>query len=546
MAPLIRGKEKAVEGQARQSASMPDSARGRSRGLAAAILTCGLVLGYGAFLGLRSNVGFPDGLRTASRLPYLSDKPVGEDGFYMLTVAWNLGAFRGFVYNSDRPTSGVQPLATVVYGSLAYLTRALGGDRWTFIRVVVVFGTLTFVLFAWLMAKVAREIRVCSRAGGADASFAGLWTFIAVASSFFTFRILTYGLETGIYLLLFGTLILVSLRVSVPDLGPLQIFGIGLLVGLTGLARIDFGLIAAAAFLSGFLLAPSWRRNLVLIGSVAFLSVLPWLLWVRRVSGAWMPSSGDAQMAEGVSVARLAAMGAALLQELVPAFHNGGRALPQLFQLVVLAFLVLRVVQGGWQRSLLPVHPAGRIYIGLLSATALLVPTYLFLFASSHFYSRYLAPLLLFSFPATGILLAKISAGKVLRQNLWCGVLLALFASQAIISLHVGRTGNSHSIAAGYVSSALSRARVGAFQSGAIGYFNPNVVNLDGKLDANALAARRRGTLSEFIDSERIEAVIDWPDMIQGFLGDESAISSDWSECPGSVPSTHRCFLRYR
>ncbi len=71
---------------------------------------------------------------------YLADKPVGEDGLYMLTVAWNLAEGEGLTYNGGRTTTGEEPLATFLYGTIAWVVQAAGGDRWMFLRVVLVFG----------------------------------------------------------------------------------------------------------------------------------------------------------------------------------------------------------------------------------------------------------------------------------------------------------------------------------------------------------------------------------------------------------------------
>ena len=44
---------------------------------------------YGLSLALFSVAGFPDSLQ-GGYFPFLTDKPLDEDGFYMIKVAWNL------------------------------------------------------------------------------------------------------------------------------------------------------------------------------------------------------------------------------------------------------------------------------------------------------------------------------------------------------------------------------------------------------------------------------------------------------------------------
>ena len=61
---------------------------------------------------------------------------------------------------------------------------------------------------------------------------------------------------------------------------------------------------------------------------------------------------------------------------------------------------------------------------------------------------------------------------------------------QTIGSLHAGRVGNTHAVSAGYIANNFnSQEFIGSFQSGVIGFFNDNVINLDGKLDHKSLRA---------------------------------------------------------
>ena len=66
-------------------------------------------------------------------MPYLSDKPIGEDGFYMLDVAWNIANNEGVTY-SEIPTTGIQPLVTLIYSGIAWINiHFLGENKWLFL-----------------------------------------------------------------------------------------------------------------------------------------------------------------------------------------------------------------------------------------------------------------------------------------------------------------------------------------------------------------------------------------------------------------------------
>jgi hypothetical protein len=85
---------------------------------------------------------------------------------------------------------------------------------------------------------------------------------------------------------------------------------------------------------------------------------------------------------------------------------------------------------------------------------------------------------------------------------------------------------------------------VGAFQSGVIGYFNPNVENLDGKLNAGALRAARTHTLGQFIDHEGINVLIDWPSYFDQQLP-PGYLATEWQPC-AKAPSNPQdiCYIR--
>jgi hypothetical protein len=61
--------------------------------------------------GLSATVGKRIGSIRNSTI--LSDKPVGEDGYYMLTIALNIAQGHGIAYNYSLPATGIQPLSTL-------------------------------------------------------------------------------------------------------------------------------------------------------------------------------------------------------------------------------------------------------------------------------------------------------------------------------------------------------------------------------------------------------------------------------------------------
>jgi hypothetical protein len=61
-------------------------------------------------------------------------------------------------------------------------------------------------------------------------------------------------------------------------------------------------------------------------------------------------------------------------------------------------------------------------------------------------------------------------------------------------------------------------AWVGAFQSGTRGFFHDRTINLDGKVNPDALEAIRRGSFSTYVVESPVEFMVDWASIIGPWL----------------------------
>ncbi len=501
---------------------------------------------YSAALAIGSHSGFPRDLRSGLRFPYLADKPVGEDAYYMLTVAWNIASGRGLVYNYDLPTTGIQPLATVIYATLAWIVQFFGGDKWFLIRSLVLFGSLSLLLLAQILATIARDLAE-SRAK----ELAYTLGFIGVLFNFTLFRWFTYGLETGVYLVFFALCIKYSRRLNPPRRPTTtEALLFGLLGGATAWARIDFGVSFAV-----FLLVSLSRRHVSLpwaglAAGVATLTIIPWLVYVLATTGRWLPSSASAQAAL-VTVhdapLRLWMMAQVMLGHLTPWMYvyfniNPVFLLGGLLSLVAFAgFLFRDRSVATFLRSTLrrQVHLTTWL-IGAMVLTLL----YGVFFWATHFYQRYSAPLIL---PVTAMMAAAVAertrAASRATQLIILALLPACFFTWAFARLHTGRIGNPLSVMAGVVRSHFASAKVGSYQSGVIGYFNPNVINLDGKVNHAALDYAKARRLHLYVDAEDIDVLVDWDGYIYWAL-DAEWLASNWAQCDVRVPTGGVCLQR--
>lgn len=487
------------------------------------------VLAYVALLATCSPSGFPTSMVSSSHWPFLIDKPVGEDGYYMLTVADNIATKGHVVYNRGAWATGIQPLATVLFALLDWIVKVFHGSSAALIRSVMLLGAALFVVLAWQLSRIAAMLAPPSLR-----RYAAVLAFLLTIFSFTLFRLFTYGLETGIYLILIAACFQITLRIAVRGRTSVQdMLLLGLAAGCAGEARIDFGLMFAV--LLGVLLAyrwVSWGKALG-SGAMALLLVSPWFWFVHRVSGSWLPSSGKAEstlVTQHVFAQRAGTMLIAVAGEVMPWCYGVVSHVTVLIAILSAAAIVGLLAYRQDLRQSLRGLLLSRHSMVWLAGLVTLVAIYVALFNATHFYYRYVAPLAVLTVPACAVVLAH--SGWVRRHIVTVGLVLAMvFACWAGGSLHTGHLGNSQTISAGYIRKNFPTAHVGSFQSGVVGFFNHNVDNLDGKLNQGALEASARHQLPAFIDSEHINVLVDWPSVVHANLP-ESYLEQEWMPCP--------------
>jgi hypothetical protein len=503
-----------------------------------------LFLTYGCFLAGKSVAGFPTSQTTHTRWPWLGDKPVGEDGFYMLTVADNLAVKHHLVYNQDMPATGIQPLATVFFALIALTVHHLGGDRWTLVRAVILFGTALFVSFAWMLASIAARFAPATRR---DLVFA--LAFFLTLSDFAAFRLFTYGLETGIYLCLIALCVVVWRRVVAEHRAAwIDMLLLGVIAGFAGLARIDFGFLFFV--LLAYLLFQRIASVLQVLaaGFIALAVVSPWFLFVHRVSGDWLPSSGKAEGAYigARTILRAHGMVVSVMAHLVPwSFAGSGNGWTGTLAEVCLVGIVIVFWRAAETRlAMRSFNGLSATVLPWLGSLCLMALVYMTFFASIHFYVRYLSPILAVWIPLLALGLSELRF--VQRHRAILPVMLSMFfCLWAILSLHTGHVGSTQLVNAGYIRTNYPSARVGSFQSGVVGYFNPNVENLDGKLNEGALRAVQKHQLDTFVESEHISVLVDWRGYITNWLPTDY-LSREWQACPQAMVTANDVCLLHR
>ena len=427
--------------------------------------------------------------------PSLVHMPLTEDGYYTLSVARQIGLGHGITIDGQQWTNGIQPLFAFLLAPVYWFT---GGDRYASLRAVLAVHWLLHIATALLLGSIARSsVPLTDR----DHRRAVFWlTALLWMGSRFVLLNAYNGLETGLALLLYAA-VWRCCQLGWLD-GP-RLWGLGLVLGLLVLARIDAAVFVATLGAVELLrraapLRTRLRRSAVLT-LVPLVVSLPWWLYNVIGFGSLMPSSGEAQ-AGPFAIERVAALGQALLQVAAPFIQV--RWIEGIVQTLAQAGVVAAVAWVFVVRLLPRVKGTETVRAGgvIALSTCLLGLYYVGFSAAAHFYGRYLTPLMLVSIPLTAVALAEVRRFRTVVEGAAVLALVTMAALSAIawdFQLGASRSGYYDEQLRLIEDHVPPADAVGAFQSGTIGYFRDRVLNLDGKVNAEAL--RRRGDSQAYV-----------------------------------------------
>jgi hypothetical protein len=363
------------------------------------------------------------------------------------------------------------------------------------------------------------------------------------------------GLETGCVMFFYAAI--ARWMQTERDTSLAGLAGLGVLIGLLVLARIDAAFVAVALGLNE--LRRAWRRGSAsilgrgaLLGGVALLVSLPWWLYNTIYFGSPMPTSGTAQQAWALEWLRLEHAEWALRVVLFPWLFAGahesaiGIDMPIPFApgymtmtltgflrtvaLVTIVIVLWRALgHGGAVRELRAATPTqaararrtlefaacfGLAYLALLAY-------YAFSFIAYWFYYRYFAPLALVAFVVMPILAARMPAAASMRWAAAPAVVLvgqiALLTALAMVGRGLGGNTVYHDQVALIRDHVPPDAFVAAGQSGTLGFFRDRVINTDGKVNRDALAYQER--MWDYLRQRDIKWFADWPFYVSKYLG---------------------------
>ena len=480
---------------------------------------------------------------------YFRSRPFQEDAFYALSVARSLAAGKGISIDGVHPTNGVQPLICFLD---APLFAVAGGDQFLALRLalllqIILLCAATFAV-AWFAATLLRRPEEKPRV---------FWLVaMLIAWSYPFINGMMNGLETGLAITMgFTAASYYNARiVTDPDAGLGRHALLGLLLGVAVLARIDLSFLVPAILLCHLVRAHlryaalPWserlgrlRRVLLECATIGVISVAvssPWWIYNLTMFGSLVPISGQSQKMLITDRPLNVATAFYVLADALAITVNTPRSLAEISPLLgALGFLVVMAIIFAVGRGFPLLGRALRSWgewwdpsrIAPLGLFALGITLYYaFFFGAPHFLIRYLMPARILISLAVVTLLYIVWNLAPARSPLR-GLLMLVLAGTMAVSIYgyswnfTNYLGNTFSSPAVWIAESLPpTATVGMFQSGTTAFFNSNVVNLDGKVNADALRALQQGRISRYVDSMEFDYLIDWDYYLRQALADSA------------------------
>lgn len=477
-------------------------------------------------------------------LQSLPHRPFEEDTFFHLSVCRNLAAGKGLTIDGETPTSGAQP-GTLVY-SLAYLAAPdpLSLETLRLVRALGFFGSLLSTLAVFVCAFALLRTDTANRLPLALFSCA-IWT-----ASYQVYRTNLNGYETvfAVSFLLFSVAAYVW-RFAAAGIYTYRARDIvvGVSLALAIYARIDLGLWALCAAIGFLFLSPEpLKRRMISVGVwalTAMLATLPFWYHNLTVGGSLMPISGKASAFQMSFHGFWTSVGNCLLRgfnslgevcflSVYLPYSLNGSAVGLLAAVLGVSLLLWTLVFTKNVRSYL-VHciPKG-VAIPILLFACLLFGYYVFAHGSWWFMRRYIHPERALFFTISGVYVSSLayvftrsSSLQWLRSSsivILCIIMSAVSVGQFAVTWGDKASNQMYAVAEWINANIPATSKIGAFQSGTLGYFCNDVVNLDGKNNALALQAMTTGTGLEYIKDHNINFVVDWPSQIAKYVDFES------------------------
>jgi hypothetical protein len=473
------------------------------------------------------------------------DRPLIEDGFYVLSVARQIALGHGVTYNGATLSNGFQPLWVVLCAPLFWLAD---GDRVSGIRLVVAFHWVLYGIGSIFISVLAKRIFI--KVADPPKSMAYLTALVFLSSALVWMNSFN-GLETSLAVVCLLASILCY--ISIDREKWLHYTGCGIVLGLLVLARIDAVFFVIFLTIIQLLRRDAWNKRIVnalCLAGPAFLISSPW--WASNIIafGHLTPSSGLALQDWAPTPSRYLIGVAALVRSLTPQLYLSG---PEIWPVgIARAAVIGAAVYWTWPSLREFFRSLDRSAIEVFAALSLFIITLAVWYptssGASFFYTRYLAPA---SIIATLFWAFVIFQAVQHLPRFVTNVGFVLMAAQIPIFVSLAYTATGYRVWWARAAETMLKEQVplvhahvppddwvAAGQSGTLGFLRDRVVNLDGRVNFEALDHRH--DIPRYLREKDIRWIADWSAYVTGYLGSEPA-RLGWSHV-----ATNGSMLLYR
>jgi hypothetical protein len=484
-------------------------------------------------------------LLTRTAFALLSDRllfggPFVEDAYYSLSVARHLAMGQGLTVDGVHATNGVQPLIMLLQ-SLCFLIT--GGDRLSGLRLCYVLAAIINAAFIWAMAWLIKSMERKDTGGLPVIKWWQSPVVIAAAMQTFIFSLFSKhvnGMETGLNALMIVLFLGLYSKLRKNN-GKVKSFALlGVVGGFLVLSRIDAAVLVAIVALLELRYANGFR-NSTIMSCAAFIVSSPWWIYSYTQFGSLMPVSGQSESIGPWWPESLVYAGKAAGEFFFFYIPKWQRIMPEWISIPILlisAYGIFRASRHyGIMRKLRSIYDLSAIRPLFLFSLFLIV-YYMFFFRAPWFLDRYWHPVevLWITVVAMALPIAYGMIQGIILRNKRVSYPIIIAASLAIIfvnarvdrSIYLPKfpTGLAE---IGFWAREHPNATIGAYQSGTAGFLADNVINLDGKVNLEALRARQHDSLGAYIKSKRFDYLADEWDFMVFLLGDSTKFNLKYS-----------------
>lgn len=457
----------------------------------------------------------------------LLNKFLSDDTYYAYSIAQNIISGKGIVFNDNIPTNGFHPfynLAVLVPLFKIFYSLGINAPIYASLVVVTLFNIGTAVLLYLITSKIL------NKEAGLLSTF--LWLFNP-----YVLFVSLIGLEssTQIFFIALLTYVLLT-RLDRTQFSLKDSIIIGLLVGLVFLSRMDgvfigFGVVATLFIRK--LVKRSFKislfdlikqNDLIFISVTALMTITPWLLWSFVELGRITPISGEAtRLLAASNLGDKSYIGLvkhsiySTMGFIAKFFLNITDTIMQGVIVVSLALVPFAILLLKKDQVLLKLlYSLDFLAIGTVT---LYLFYWFYQLGIREWYSMLTSFLLTIIFPITVVRLNQLfepnKVGKLLSGFI-IFILSVLFVIGGVTHYIKGNFPQEKlkwEVANFIDDNILQTEIIGSFNTGIYQYYtvNHDVVNLDGVMNPESLAAMKVSGIENYILAKNITYIVDRP-----------------------------------